>query len=199
MKKLLFLVIVIIAGGYLFLHGLPDIGSLTDQDGAEQTEGTAEQTTEQTDDADIDLRDVDGGGTNYAFTYNGEEFRALFQYDCWTIYDSYKITDKDAQVRICQAMIDIHPVHGKDMVSYRTAEDMAYEWQQHNLAYQCLPEDNAWRQHAANVDLDPQDQGRTFEEIYEDRTGQDLDLKEKVKESIEDGTIFEKAKHYLFQ
>ncbi len=216
MKKLLFLIILIIIGGYLFLHGCPDVSEITDRWGSEQTEGTeeTEDAEEQQSDeeegsdedassaSDFNLRDVDGGGWNYAFTYKGEDFRVIYQYDCWTIYDSYKITSKRAQKRICQALIDIHPVHGRDMESYRTAEDMAYEWQQHNIAYKYLPEDNAWRLHAANVDLDPQDQGRTIEEIYEDRTGQEIDLKEKVtekvKESIEDGTIFEKIEHYVF-
>ena len=39
-------------------------------------------------------------------------------------------------------------------------------------------------------------------EIYEDRTGQEINLtekvKEKVEESIEDGTLFQKIKHYVF-
>ena len=214
MKKLLFFIILIIIGGYLFFHGCPDVSEITDHWGSEQTEeteGTEETETqdeedgsdeEASSDSDLNLHDVDGGGWNYAFTYKGEEFRTIYQYDCWTIYDSYKITSKRAQKRICQALIDIHPVHGRDLESYRTADDMAYEWRQHNIAYKYLPEDNAWRTHAANVDLDPQDQGRTIEEIYEDRTGQEINLtekvKEKVEESIEDGTLFQKIKHYVF-
>ena len=142
---------------------------------------------------------MDGAGTNYAFTYKGEEFRVQYYYDNWTIFDSYKITNKRDMKKICQALIDIHPIHGKDYESYRTAEDMAYEWKQHNLAYKYLPEDNGWRPNAANVDFDPEDQGRSFEEIYEDRTGQEFDLKEKVKESLEDGTFFDKVKKVLFK
>lgn len=46
---------------------------------------------------------------------------------------------------ICQALADEHPVHGADLVSYRTAEDMAYEWQQHNIAYQLLSDDSPFR------------------------------------------------------
>lgn len=199
MKKLLLLIILIIIGGYLFLHGCPGSGEAADQEGAEEQ---AQHGTRLSSTSDIGLYDVDGGGTNYAFTYNGEEFRTMYLYDCWTIYDSYKITKKHDQKIICQALIDEHPVHGADLESYRTAEDMAYEWRQHNIAYKYLPEDNPWRTHAANVDLDPQDQGRTIEEIYEDRTGQEIDLKEKVKEkvkeSIEDGTFFEKVRQYVF-
>ena len=205
MKKLIIFILIVLACGYVFLHGFPDfiVNLVNDhQTGVTEEEEDSPRGSILSSTEDINLHDVDGAGVNYAFTYNGQEFRALYQYDCWTIYDSYKITNKDDLEIICQALIDVHPVHGKDMVSYRTAEDMAYEWDQHNLAFKYLPEDNSYRESAANVDLDPYDQGRSFEEIYEDRTGQEIDLKEKVtekvKESIEDGTIFEKIKHYVF-
>ena len=188
MKKVLFLIILIIIGGVIYFHGIAGFGPFFGPDGAVSHRSILSSTD------DIALHDVDGRGTNYAFTYDGEEFRTMYSYGCWTIYDSYKITNKHDEKIICQALIDEHPVYGKDMVSYRTPEDMAYEWQQHNLAYVYLPEGNAWRTHAANVDLDPYDQGRSFEEIYEDRTGQEFDLKEKVKESLDDGTFFDKVK-----
>ena len=146
---------------------------------------------------DIGLHDLDGGGMNYAFTYGDEEFRTQYLYDCWTIFDSYKITNEDDMKIICQALIDTNPVHGKDLESYRTADDMTYEWQQHNLAYQYLPEDNGWRDDAANVDLDPQDQGRTIEEIYEARTGKDFDMKEYIKKEIEEGDIVEDIQNFF--
>jgi len=199
MKKLLFFIILVIIGGYLFLHGCPGSETSTDQDDSEKK---ASHRWLLSSTSDINLHDVDGNGWNYAFTYGDEEFQAIYGYDCWTIYDSYKITSKHDQKIICQALIDVHPVHGSDLESYRTADDMAYEWRQHNIAYKYLPEDNAWRTHAANVDLDPQDQGRTIEEIYEDRTGQEINLtekvKEKVEESIEDGTLFQKIRQYVF-
>ena len=209
MKKLFILILLVIACAYVFVHGFPDfiVNLVNDhQDGVYEEDSTYEEGTEAdrqsgdakgslTSTADIGLTNIDG--VNYSFTYRGEEFRAQFQYDCWTIYDSYKITDKDDMKIICQALIDVHPVHGKDMVSYRTADDMAYEWEQHNLAYKYLPEDNAYRESAGNVDLDPYDQGRTFEEIYEDRTGQEFSIKEEIKESIKDGTIFDKAKQFF--
>ena len=119
---------------------------------------------------DIGLYDVDGMGTNYAFTYRGEEFSACYLPDNWTIYDSYKITDKNDMIIICQALTDVHAVHGSDMVSYRTPEDMAYEWRQHNLACLFLSEDSQWRQSAENVDFDPADQGKSMKEMFEDRT-----------------------------
>lgn len=62
------------------------------------------------------------------------------------------------------------------MVSFRTPEDMADEWMQHNIAYAILPEGNEWISHVRGVDLDPYDQGKSFIEIYRDRTGKEFDL-----------------------
>ncbi len=122
----------------------------------------------------IEIRKIDNG--NYEFEYNGEVFKVYYVTDTWKIYDSYKITNSSDMKKICKALIDIHPIHGVDMKSYRTETDMAYEWKQHNLAYQVLPEGNAFRNSAKDVDLDPRDQGKSLVEIYEDRTGQKLDL-----------------------
>ncbi len=139
---------------------------------------------------DIKLRSDDGN--SYYFTYQDEDFYTEYYDDVWTIYNSYKITNSHDIKIICQALADEHPIHGKDMESYRTPSDMAFEWEQHNLAYQQLPEDNSWRESAKNVDIDPQDQGKTFKEIYEDRTGQEItiddvfDKKDKIIEKIKE-------------
>ncbi len=125
---------------------------------------------------DINLRDVDGSGTNYMFTYNGENFSAVYTTDNWRITDSYKIENVDDMLIICEALISIHPVHGSDMQSYRTAQDMAYEWLQHDLAYELLSDDDPLKANAKDVDLDPKDQNRSFEEIYKDRTGKEFSL-----------------------
>lgn len=125
---------------------------------------------------DINLHDIDGAGTNYEFTYNGETYSAVYTTDNWRIYNSYKIQDIGDIAIICQALIDIHPIHGSDMESYRTVEDMAYEWLQHNLAYEFLPDDDPLKSHARDVDLDPKDQNKSFEEIYKDRTGKEFDI-----------------------
>ncbi|MBQ3281946.1 MAG: hypothetical protein IJH41_06045 [Eubacterium sp.] len=131
---------------------------------------------------DIELTAVDNTDTVFRFTYGGEKYRAAYSYgfDTWTIYDSYKITNEHDMKIICQALIDIHPVHGSDLKSYRTAEDMAYEWQQHNIVYELLPDSNTWKSSAKDVDLDPYDQGKSYKEIYEDRTGREFDLKDFV-------------------
>ena len=128
--------------------------------------------------ADIELHDVDGNGTRYIFTYGSNEFTALYRTDNWQIIDSYLISNSDDIMTICQALIDIHPIHGADMASYRTPEDMAYEWLQHNLAYGLLPEDNYWRQKAKDVDLNPADQGKSLAEMYEIKTGKKLSISE---------------------
>ena len=77
---------------------------------------------------------------------------------------------------ICQALIDLHQIHGKDMVSYRTADDMVYEWEVHNLAYAMISDDDPMKSHVRDVDFDPQDQGCSFEEIYYNHTGKEFDL-----------------------
>lgn len=130
---------------------------------------------------DINFHDVDGASKNYSFTYNGSDFQAVYTTDNWKVRDSYLITNNDDITIICEALIGAHPVHGKDMVSYRTKEDMAYEWQQHNLAYTFLPEGNRWKNKAKDVDLNPEDQGLSFDEIYERQSGKKLNLEEILK------------------
>jgi len=50
-----------------------------------------------------------------------------------------------------------------------------------------LEEDNQWKEHAKNVDLNPEDQYLTFKEMYEVRTGKKIDyseIKDKAKQRI---------------
>lgn len=126
--------------------------------------------------SDIKLTNSDGKGSEYTFIYAGETFTAIYTEDNWKVVDSYKIENADDMLIICQALIDEHPVHGKDMVSYRTAEDMVYEWQIHNIAYAFLSDDDPLKAKAKDVDFDPRDQGSSLEEIYYNRTGKELDL-----------------------
>lgn len=118
---------------------------------------------------DINLIDLDGTGKNYTFVYNNESFSAIYSTDNWHIVDSYKINNSSDILIICQALINVHPIHGSDIISFRTAEDMAYEWLQHNLAYELLPDDNSWKSHAKDVDLDPEDQGSNLIDMYKSR------------------------------
>lgn len=108
---------------------------------------------------DIGLYDITGYGVDFAFDYGGETFYAYYTPDNWKIVDSYKITAFCDMEIICEALKNICPIHGSDMESYREPEDMAYEWLQHNIAYEILPEDVPWKERAKDVDIDPGDQG----------------------------------------
>jgi len=125
---------------------------------------------------DVALTDLTGAGTDYAFIYDGTLYAAKYTPDNWEIRDSYRITNAMDMAIICQALINEHPIHGKDMFSFRTCDDMAYEWIQHNVAYSFLPEDSPWIDSVKNVDLDPKDQGKSYRDLYEDRTGKKFDI-----------------------
>ena len=127
---------------------------------------------------DLFLKDIDGQKKNYIFIYKEEKFEASYTKDNWHIENSYKITNKNDIAIICKALTDIHPIHGKDMSSYRTIDDLVYEWLQHNIAYNFLSENSQWKDNVRSVDLDPEDQGKTIEEMYEARTGKKLNLKD---------------------
>lgn len=125
---------------------------------------------------DLNLQDVDGKGKSYTFLYDGEKYNAKFYIDTWTVYDSYNITNlKDLSI-ICEALINIHPIPSKDGESFREVEDLVHEWNQHNIAYRLLPSGNSWRKSSKDVDLDPADQGKSLKEMYESRTGKELNI-----------------------
>lgn len=111
----------------------------------------------------------DGYYEYYSFDHAGEEFEVLHEYDNWKISDSYKIRNSKDMQLICEALLDIYPVHGADLESYRTPEDMAYEWIQHNIVYEMPLTDSSRKESAANVDLDPKDQNKTILEMFKDR------------------------------
>lgn len=118
---------------------------------------------------DIALRDIDGNGQNYEFTYDGRSFSALYEPDNWHITDSYLIDDEADLVIICQALIAVKPVHSADMAGWRTAEDMAYEWKNHNQAYYLLPDSSDWKSSAKDVDLDSKDEGKSAYDLFMDK------------------------------
>ena len=123
---------------------------------------------------DIQLTDVDGWETNYTFIYDGETYNAVYTPDNWKIIDSYKITSEADMIIICGALAEVHPVHGCDGESFREPEDMAYEWLQHNIAYEILPDDNSWKANAKDVDINPADQNKSLYEMYKSKTGGSL-------------------------
>ena len=133
------------------------------------TEYTAYDTSLLSSPEDIGLHDTDGNGVDYIFSYGGEKFSALCEPENWHITDSYKIEYEDDILLICQALISVHPIHSADMQSYRTAEDMAFEWHQHNLAYNLLPDSSEWKSNAKDVDLDSKDEGKGLFNFLMDR------------------------------
>ena len=106
--------------------------------------------------------------TNYEFEYKAEKYIAIYTYDNWKIIDSYKINDEYTMRVICSKLISIHPIHSSDYNSYRTVEDLVYEWKQHNLAYFIMP-NNKYKLMAKDVDLNPSDQSKTYIEIYKSK------------------------------
>lgn len=121
-------------------------------------------------DISIELLDIDGNQTNYKFTYDGEEYIAWFKEDTWHIVDSYKITDEKAIAIICEVLMEEHKIPSSDRKSYREIDDLVYEWKQHNIIYEMLPNSSKWKNNAKDVDLDPDDQGKSFKELYKSRT-----------------------------
>ena len=127
--------------------------------------------------ADINLASADG--TNYTFNYNNETFTAVYTPDNWHIVDSFRVENTSDMEVICQALISVHPVHGADMASFRTPEDMVDEWVAHNLAYEMIVSlgseaelaTNSYYISAKDVDFDQYDQGKSILEMYEERTG----------------------------
>lgn len=115
---------------------------------------------------EMKMYDIDGNNENFAFTYNDEVFYAYYKPENWQIVDSYKIIVKDDMITICQALIDIHPLHGSDGESWREPEDMAKEWLQHNIAYNILPDGDIHKENAKDVDFNPEDQGKSMVDMY---------------------------------
>ena len=115
--------------------------------------------------------EAQGRGETYTFSYDGKPYTAVYTADHWKITDSYRITNVwDMQV-IAQALCDVHTIRGADRDSVRTGEDMAFEWLQHDQAYMLLPDGAALKENAADVDFDPSDIGKTYEEIFAARSG----------------------------
>ena len=120
------------------------------------------------DSSDFKLNDL--GNWQYSFTYGGEEFSVglYFPVGCdWQIVDSYKITNRADMIVICEALLREHKIGGC-ITRYRTARDMADEWEIHNRGYSIV-KDLAYMASAANrlknVDLDKKDQGKTFDDF----------------------------------
>ena len=117
----------------------------------------------------------------YLFEYRKKTYEAIYTPDNWHITNSYQIREQNDIAIICKKLIEIHPIHGKDMKTYRKVEDLVTEWIQHNMIYDLLPDNNKWKNNVKDVDLDPKDQGRSMEELYESRTGKKINIEDIIK------------------
>ena len=118
---------------------------------------------------DLELKTTDD--LKYSFIYGGEVFNAVFtpSSENWKIVDSYKIVNHQDMIIICQALSDAHPIHTVGGSGVRTPEDMVFEWEQHNLAWSLLPEGAKWKENAKDVDINPEDQGKSIIDFYKER------------------------------
>lgn len=118
---------------------------------------------------DFNWRSV--SGTTYQFDYNGETFNATYSGNSWNIVDSYRIENWDDLMIISEWLAEKHSISSING-GYRSAESFAYEWQQHNIAYQALapwgwlsfaiPQIGVGIDRAADVDIDfGPDEGKT--------------------------------------
>ena len=111
----------------------------------------------------------------YAFSYGGETFTAQYTPYIggnWKVVDSYKITNRADMVIICERLLKLNKVRGR-ITRWRTAKDMADEWEIHNRGYSLAL---AYSMEGAaarlkDVDMDKKDQGKTFDDFLAEFLG----------------------------
>lgn len=145
-----------------------EVCEASSEEAASEAPATTEAAAEPAEEG-IVLRTNDG--ETYYFDCGGETYTAIYTPDNWKIINSYKIRDKKTMTEICRALSEENPVRGADMSSYRTPEDMAYEWEQHNIAYDLLSDNSPYKGSVRDVDLNPEDQGKDVYELFLDRLG----------------------------
>lgn len=116
---------------------------------------------------DLLLTEVSEG--SYTFEYGTEQYQAFYTPDNWKIINSYKIRNKADMGLICKALSDIHPIPTADYQGNRTVDSLVYEWEQHNIAYDILPDTSEWKKNVIDVDLNPADEGKSFIEMARER------------------------------
>ena len=133
--------------------------------------GSLDGSAPELSDADFALtfEGTDGLAENYSFTCGSETFTACYtpySGGNWRVTDSYKITGKADMVIICEALLRENKVRGR-ITRYRTAKDMADEWEIHNQGYSAAVSLGMTGAAARlkDVDMDKKDQGRTLEDF----------------------------------
>ena len=127
------------------------------------------------DEPEIIYNGSDGSAESYSFTCGGESFTALYtpySGGDWKVVDSYRITDRADMVMICEKLYRLHKIEGR-ITRYRTAKDMADEWEIHNQGY-TIAKGYSMDSAAArlkDVDMDRKDQGKTFDAFLKEFLG----------------------------
>ena len=123
----------------------------------------------------VNFDSSDDYADNYSFTYGDETF--LVHYTPylggdWKIVDSFKITNRADMVIICEKLLKINQVEGR-ITQYRTAKDMADEWEIHNQGYKIAKSLSMASavERLKDVDLDKKDQGKTFDDFLAEFLG----------------------------
>lgn len=139
-------------------------------------EGTpADEPTISDKDFEVTYDGKDDYAENYSFTYGGETFTVHYtpySGGDWKVVDSYKITNKADMVLICEKLHRLHKIEGR-ITRYRTAKDMADEWEIHDQGY-VLAKNYGMDSAVArlkDVDMDKKDQGKTFDDFVKDFLG----------------------------
>lgn len=146
----------------LLVSGCSLIG-MDSEDDISDDEPVSEDRTQR---EQIVINDIDG--FNYSFVYHDETFYARYYENNWRIYDSYRITDSEDIYAIVEALTQIHPIPSKDRQSYRSVQNMTDEWVLHNLAFHLLKDDSPYKESARNVDLDPDDEDLSLQELLDE-------------------------------
>lgn len=122
----------------------------------------------------LDLHCTDSINSNYQFTYNGKTYTAVYTENRgkglynWKIIDSYSIAGMNDMLLICQLLKDRHPIptSAVDGINFRSADNMAKEWDAHNYVYSIMPAGSSWSNRAKDVDIDPTGDGMDRNNFY---------------------------------
>ena len=112
---------------------------------------------------------------NYSFEYGEQTFTAHYTPYLggdWKVVDSYRITNRADMIIICEQLLRENKVQGR-ITQYRTAKDMADEWEIHNKGYTlaaALGMTSAVSR-LKDVDMDKKDQGKSFDDFVAEFLG----------------------------
>ena len=129
-------------------------------------------------DENLELEGTEDMYESYSINYGSDVLTAIYEDEEWQIIDSYKVKSCADMELICEKLNEIHTIPASESSQEKTREpkDMTFEWLQHNMIYDILPDDSEWKESTKHVNLNAADQGKTYIEIYEGRTGERFDM-----------------------